>query len=100
MMVYKSSKMDPKHLINISIVSGVFASSIYAKDGLFFFPLPNEWKGRLNKEEHCGIIEGLCPSVRKFITEKKIAKTNEDHVIDAVGLGLWTIEKEKKHDEK
>ena len=96
MRVYKSAPINPEHLINISIVSGVMAGAIMAKKSRYLFPYPRDWKKNLPKEECNDKILDLVPESVAIMDEKKIAKTHRNHVLDAIGIGLWAVKKENK----
>jgi hypothetical protein len=98
MRVYSSPKIriNPAVFIDISIVSGVIAGckSLTLTDCLF--PFANEWKKNLPKGDSNAIIEGLVPEAVKIMDDKKIANSYRNHVWDAIGIGLWSIEQKGK----
>ena len=96
MRVYKGSKqINPETFINISIVSGALAASIMAKENRYHFPYANQWGSTLQKEDKNDIIKGLVPDAEEIMNKNKVANSHRNHVWDAVGIGLWTIDQER-----
>lgn len=52
-----------------------------------------EWThGQSKKQRHPRILAKLTPAERALVLEH--SKKNQDHILDAVGIGLWWLEKE------
>lgn len=88
MQIYVKSRGDPNPLLDLAGVGAAIGA---------VFPLqratgwhPRTWKGQAKKVAHHPIILGqLSDEEKAAIAEKR--KTYQEHVIDAIGIGLYQL---------
>lgn len=90
--VYRVSKGDPNDLIDLAGVGGAIGASFPLKRAIGY--KPREWKGTIKKEiHHPRILAQLSPAELECIAEKR--KTYVHNVTDAIGIGLFFLERER-----
>jgi hypothetical protein len=88
--IYRVSKGDPNALIPLAAVSAACGAVLPIQKCVGF--LPRQWKGQLKKEKHHPmILAALSEAERATILETR--KTLVHNVIDAVGIGLFYLER-------
>lgn len=88
--VYRFSKGDPNDLIELSAVAAACGASFQLQRVVGY--KPREWKGQLQKEVHHPRILGQLSDAEKATIKEK-RKTYLHNVIDAIGLGLYELER-------
>jgi len=93
MRVYNKlqQKGDPNDLLDVAYVSGVIAGRVARYTHKILTPTAREWKGTIEKPIHHERIKRDCPQAEPLA--QKTAKTYRHNVYDAIGLGLWAIER-------
>lgn len=96
--VYRAGlgKGDPNDLIAVAVEVGRLIESAWTDD--VERVRPHDWKGSVPKEIHnARTLAVLSPAERACLP--KLPKTKMHNVLDAVGLGLWSLEKrnERSH---
>lgn len=88
----KQQKGDPNDLIRLAFVAGAITRGLCGSHfPRALTPTPREWKGTLKKEIHHERIKRACPEAEPIAL--KTAKTYRHNVYDAIGLGLWALER-------
>jgi hypothetical protein len=88
--VYRQSKGDPDDLIQIAAVAAACGASFPLERAVGY--QPRAWKGQVKKEvHHPRILAQLAEEEKAAILEKR--KTYIHNVYDAVGLGLFELER-------
>lgn len=83
-------KGDPNDLLSLMAVVGGVCASVRAPTKKSFYP--RVWKGQVPKNIHNDrILERLSAAERKMLPELAASKLH--NVIDAVGLGLYELER-------
>lgn len=91
----KQQKGDPNDLIKLAFVAGAIMRSLCLDHfPIVLTPTPREWKGTIKKEIHHERIKAKCPEAEPLAL--KTPKTYRHNVYDAIGLGLWALERIKK----
>jgi len=89
------SKGDPNDLIKLAITVGDLRG-FYRRHGLRVgFVKPRRWKGTVPKEIHGERVVGKLEADERAILPT-LPKTKRHNMIDAIGLGLWWLEKEER----
>lgn len=100
----RSSKGDPNDLITLAIQVGRYTER-YGQGRDVEHILPHTWKGTVNPEVLCRrVVASLDDSERKLLNakleplarkslEEDITAGKRHNVIDAVGLGKWTLKR-------
>jgi hypothetical protein len=81
---------NPNDLLPLSYLCGAVQARVEAEETLM--PLPREWKGSLKKELFTRqILSRLHKEELAIVDQVKCPKGELHNVVDAVGLGLWTM---------
>jgi hypothetical protein len=94
----KQWKGDPNDLIKVAMLAGFFGevlSFYYAKphDQIEFIH-PSTWKGQRPKDLDNQLTMGLLQGSELAVMHKvKLPKSRMHNVIDAVGIGLYTVQR-------
>lgn len=89
--VYRNfTRGDPNDLVEIAAVGAAIGATFPIKKAVGY--RPREWKGQIKKEiHHPRILGQLSPAEQANIHEHR--KTLRHNVIDAIGLGLYYLER-------
>jgi predicted aconitase len=88
--IYRYSYGDPNDLIQIAAVAAAVGAVFPVREATSY--LPREWKKSINKKlHHPRIMKQLDPEEVAAIVEKR--KTRAHNVIDAIGIGLFHLER-------
>lgn len=90
----REHEVDKDDLISLAIVAGAVWEGLagFARDGEFV--LPREWKGQVPKDVHnARVMKHLEPEERAIVHRVKCTPKQIHNVIDAVGLGLWAVDR-------
>lgn len=88
-------KGDPNDLITLAIQVGRYVERFSRVASRVELVLPATWKGQVPKEiHHPRIMNTLNETERPVIEAVKCAKSLRHNIIDAVGLGIWFLQKE------
>ncbi len=91
-VVYPRSKGDPNDLISISLVAGAVAGW-FGRGATAEFVTPRTWKGNVPKDIHnLRVQRKLTMEERELLHRIKPASLRHN-VIDAIGIGMWKIER-------
>jgi hypothetical protein len=82
---------DPNDLLDVAYVTGIIVGRLACYFRTLRTPTAHEWKGNIPKPIHHERIKRDCPQAEPLA--QKTAKTYRHNVYDAIGLGLWAIEK-------
>ena len=85
--VYKFGKAKNKDIVDLSVGAGKVMTFT---TGRVFEYLPAFWKGQMDKKEHQKRIRDSLTSREAQILEGFL-KTELDHILDAVGIGLFHL---------
>lgn len=86
---------DPNDLISIALVAGAVARA-YGQKSLVLVK-PHDWKGTRDKDaDNDYTLKNLTEIERECIDRLELPKTLRHNVIDAVGLGLWYLDRRSK----
>lgn len=86
-------KGDPNDILNLAVIVGVCTAALapYCETR---FVTPHMWKGsRPKKLDNEYTISLLSPVEKSVLAENQCPKSYLDNVIDAIGLGLWTLKR-------
>ena len=92
--VYQQEKQkgDPNDLIDLARVIGKIEYIL--RESKIELCLPKTWKGQVPKKiMNNRIIEKLHPPEKKILSKVKIPDSKKHNVIDAIGIGLWYLER-------
>lgn len=95
--VYPRSPVPPNDLITLAVTAGRIMGVLEDKYGFTFKEVwPKQWKGSVPKSIHNRRILASLSEANKYHLNRclkgfKVAKSNENNVIDAVGLSLWYV---------
>lgn len=85
-------KGDPNDLISVAYIAGIFGAWIYAKSGDVTLIRPHDWKGSRPKYVDMKYtLSCLEETERRVLPD--LPKTKLHNVIDAVGIGLWFLQR-------
>lgn len=99
----RASKGDPNDLITLAIQVGRYTERFEAHGCTVEHVLPHEWKGSVDPDVLCRrIVEALLPREREALfqvlaplarkpVEEDLTAGRRHNVIDAVGLGKWSL---------
>lgn len=94
--VYRGSKQkgDPNDLLKLAILVGVYKEKAQRIGARVELTTPHKWKGNVPKDIH---NERTLARLTEYERAKlpALPKTQAHNMIDAIGLGLWFLEKEK-----
>ncbi len=92
MQIYKFSPGNPNDLLELAGVGAAIGAMFPLQDAFGY--RPNVWKGALKKWVHQPRVMGqLSADEVEAIEEHR--KTYAEHVVDAVGIGLYHLERER-----
>jgi len=90
--IYVSRPVDSNALITLAILVGRFSEWYESKGCTVEHVLPHAWKGNLDK--------GMCwrrtkpkLSLEELHVLPKVAKTYTHNMYDAIGIGLWKLDR-------
>ena len=91
--IYKQSPGDPNDLVAVTLVAGALCARF--TDANITTVVPSEWKGQVPKSAHHPRIMRALREPEKAILDIAQRKAGEafHNVMDAVGLGLWYLNK-------
>ena len=81
---------DPNDLIGVAVIAGQWIRSVSAPDTRRVFP--RQWKGGVDKKIHNGRVLAKL-SATELECVPKMAASKLHNVIDAIGLGLFDLER-------
>jgi hypothetical protein len=86
---------DPNDLIQIALVAGSVAST-YGQKKLVLVK-PHDWKGTRDKDaDNDYTMKNLTATEKQVVARLELPKTLLHNAIDAVGLGLWHLDRRSK----
>lgn len=86
----KNWKGDPNDLIQVGVIVGQYIANLVLKWIVYniYQPKARAWKGQVPKfVMNKRTLEKLTPAERKRIIKKS------EHVLDAIGIGLWHLKR-------
>ena len=91
-VVYPGSKTRPRDLISVAYHAGIVVGMLGSKIVETVAPLV--WKGQRPKSvDNAFTLRCLTAKEKDVVNDSKIAPSKINHVLDAVGLGLWKNER-------
>ena len=90
--LYKRGKARPEDIMDLKFIAGAFMGGIDAE--FYSAPGPSEWKGTIDGTILNERVLRVLNSVERTMLVKSERAGDgglSSHVIDAVGLGLWTV---------
>lgn len=94
---YPVSPVDSNDLITLGIVVGEWKEYLYRHGATVELVLPRTWKGTVPKRIHGKrIVATLTEEEKKVLPRRPRAKNYDHNMLDAVGLGLWKLERTKR----
>lgn len=85
-------KGDQADILHVNITVGALMQHTVANKGFFQMVYPRTWKGNVPKEVMLNrIMSKLTEAEKKLLP--KLPKTKLHNVIDAIGIGLWKLER-------
>lgn len=91
-LIYRKGTAKPEDIVNLRGIYGAFMGGIEAK--FYSGPTPEEWKGSIDgtilNERVCAVLNA---AERTLLVRAQAAGEGglSSHVLDAVGLGLFTL---------
>lgn len=86
----KSWKGDPNDLVSVALISGAAGALLEAE--MTEFISPRTWKGGVPKDiSNRRIIKKLDDCEAKLLQNLGLSKTMRHNVVDAIGIGLWAV---------
>lgn len=89
---------NPNDIVKLGVTVGEMAGVLAANGVSVRYVEPRAWKGTLDKDTCCRRAWGrLRPDDERWVAEKYRPETSgpvrggKDHVLDAIGIGLWAI---------
>lgn len=94
--VYPEDPVPPNDLITLALMVGKLAWEA-EQDGCYVqLPTPHAWKGTVKKHIHnARVLKALTERERVMVLGviTKLPKAYRHNVIDAVGIGLWALQR-------
>jgi len=88
--IYRHSKGDPNDLLGLAYCAGAVHARIHADQRKSI--LPRSWTGGVPKEARVQkTLRALTPAELDLVMTLKVPKSLLHNVIDAVGIGLYTL---------
>ncbi len=94
--IYPDSPVDANDIADLALSAGVIEGAVRAARPALWLAArvrPREWKGTLPKHIHHGRLRTRCPLAKAMIENAIPNKSERHHVWDAVGIGLYAIDK-------
>lgn len=91
---YPMSPVDSNDLITLGILVGEWKEYLYRHGAKVELVLPTTWKGAVPKPIHGKRVLASLLKEEKAVLPK--AKKHDHNMIDAVGLGLWKLERTRR----
>lgn len=80
---------NPNSILDLTGIAGMaVAACEWHFSGPILTPIPSDWKGQVSKEEHQKRILKRV-NLGRWCGYKDLNKTQQGHVIDAIGLAIW-----------
>lgn len=91
------SDADPDDMITLALLAGDLRG-FYRRAGLdVVLVKPRTWKGTTPKKIHNErVVDALTPAERALLPRRPRARDHDHNMLDAVGLGLWQLAKERQ----
>lgn len=85
--IYSKGKARPNDILDLALMAGALGAC-----GMpCTFVTPARWKGQVKKHIHNARILEKLPNLHEALAG--LAKGKHEHIIDAAGLALWSIER-------
>jgi Holliday junction resolvasome RuvABC endonuclease subunit len=94
--IYKGTRDDPNQLLKVAAALGASLSQIVRASSVVYY-LPRQWKGQMPKVTHNEMVmDLLTDEEHDVITKCKVSPSLLHNVLDAVGLGLHHLRRDKE----
>lgn len=88
----KGHTPNPNDLIPVAVVAGMFGRVLAGKGARVRFVAPKTWKGSVPKEVHNRrVTKKLTDAELRVLDKCGLPASLRHNVVDAVGIGLWTL---------
>jgi len=94
----RASKADPNDLITLAIQVGRYKERFMSRGCSVEEIIPHTWKGTVDPDVLCNrIVSSLTDDERCVLDSAllSVAKSKQHNVIDAVGLGKWSVHRSR-----
>jgi len=92
----RTSKADPNDLITLAIQVGRYKERFMSRGCSVEEVIPHTWKGNVDPDILCNRIVASLSSEERALLDTSllsVAKGKQHNVIDAVGLGKWSVKR-------
>ncbi len=93
-----NGKGDPNDLITLAIQVGEYLEFYSRRGAAVYMVLPRVWKGQVPKQiHHARLFSALSPREQNIVSicGAAVPASKRHNMMDAVGLGLWKLDRVK-----